>query len=193
VSRGDLTISYNPPGKESKLASAKFGADIALISLDHEDFNGIENASYGERAPFVISGPGEYEIKGVTVRGFGAETEYGGKKSINTIYNVALEGMNLCFLGAQSASTLPQAAKQELDDIDILFLPIGDEGVLDYDDAYKLAVQLEPKAIVPMHYTQESLKKFIKEAGEETKPQEKLTVKKKDLEGKEGEIIVLTH
>ncbi|OGC87293.1 hypothetical protein A3B33_00785 [Candidatus Adlerbacteria bacterium RIFCSPLOWO2_01_FULL_54_16] len=193
MSRGDLTISYNPPGKESKLASAKFGADIALISLDHEDFNGIENASYGERAPFVISGPGEYEIKGVTVRGFGAETEYGGKKSINTIYNVALEGMNLCFLGAQSASTLPQAAKQELDDIDILFLPIGDEGVLDYDDAYKLAVQLEPKAIVPMHYTQESLKKFIKEAGEETKPQEKLTVKKKDLEGKEGEIIVLTH
>jgi len=198
ISQGDLTVSYNPPGKSSKLASAKFGADIALVSLDHEDFNGVENASYGEREPFVISGPGEYEIKGVAVRGFGSSTDYDGKKSINTIYGVTLEGMNLCFIGAQSGAELPQKAKQELDDIDILFLPVGNKWVLDYDAAYKLAVQLEPKAIIPMHYDAESLKKFLKEAGitgqgQENKPQEKLTVKKKDLEGKEGEVIVLSH
>ena len=203
ISQGDLTISYNPPGKNSTLAQAKFGADIALVSYDHEDFNGVENSRFGplrrsaseasEREPFVIEGPGEYEIKGVAVRGFGAPSSYGGKKSINTIYSLTLEGMNLCFLGALAEPSLPHDATQELDDIDVLFLPIGDEGVLDYDDAYKLAVQLEPKAVVPMHYTPESLKKFLKEAGEEVKPQEKLTVKKKDLEGKEGEIIVLSH
>ena len=46
-----------------------------------------------------------------------------------------------------------------------------------------------------MHYGQignkDALKLFLKEAGEDVKPIEKLTVKKKDLEGKEGEIIVL--
>lgn len=197
VSQGDLTLAFNPPGKGSSLASAKFGADVALVSLDHKDFNGVENAAFGEREPFVIQGPGEYEVKGVVVRGFGTPSSYGlsgqdGKETINTIYSVSLEGMNLCYLGALGTGDLPTAAKAELDDIDILFVPVGGDGVLEHAPAYKLAVQLGPKAIVPMHYDAGSLKSFLKEAGAEgTKPQEKLTVKKKDLEGKEAEIIVL--
>jgi L-ascorbate metabolism protein UlaG (beta-lactamase superfamily) len=68
--------------------------------------------------------------------------------------------------------------------------------VLDHAAAYKLAVQLEPKAIIPMHYGElggkDALKAFLKEAGsEDVKPIDKLTAKRKDLEGKEGEIIVL--
>jgi L-ascorbate metabolism protein UlaG (beta-lactamase superfamily) len=191
VSQGDLTLAFNPPSKDSSLKTAKFGSDIVLSTLDHEDFNGIEHASFGERAPFVINGPGEYEVKGVAVRGYPCESTYGNTKGINTIYSISLEGMNLCFLGALGSTQIPTSAKQELDDIDILFLPIGDKGVLDYDDAYKLAVQLEPKAIIPMHYTQDTLKQFLKEAGEDVKPIEKLTVRRKDLEGKESEIIVL--
>ena len=191
ISQGDLTLAFNPPSKDSSLKAPKFGADIALVSLDHEDFNGIENAAFGEREPFVIAGPGEYEVKGVAVRGFGSETTYGGQKGINTIYSVSLEGLNLCFLGALGTSALPQSAAQDLDDIDLLFLPIGDKGALDYDKAYALAVKLEPKAIIPMQYEAADLKNFLKEAGEEVKPIDKLTLKKKDLEGKEGEIIVL--
>ncbi len=195
ITQGNLTLSFNPPSKDSSLKASKFGSDIVLISADHEDFNGVENASFGDREPFVIQGPGEYEVKEVAVRGFGSETSYGGDKGINTIYSVSLEGMNLCFLGALGTPDIPQAAKQELDDIDILFVPIGGDGVLDHAQAYKLAVQLEPKAVVPMHYgalgNKDALKLFLKEAGETTQPIEKLTVKKKDLDGKEGEIIVL--
>lgn len=190
ITQGDLTLAYNPPGKDSTL-KAKFGSDVVLSSLDHEDFNGTENATFGEREPFVINGPGEYEIKGVVVRGFGSESNYGGKKGLNTIYLMTLEGMNLAFLGAHQGP-LPPAAKEALDDIDILFVPIGGKGVLDYEEAEALAVQLEPKAVVPLNYSAEELKKFLKEAGaEDTKPQEKLTIKRKDLEGKEGEVIVL--
>lgn len=198
VTQGDLTLAFNPPSKDSNLKASKFGADIALVSFDNEDFNGTENAAFGEREPFVITGPGEYEVKGVAVRGFGSESGYGipSGKGINTIYSVALEGMNLCFLGALGSVTLPPAAKQELDNIDILFVPIGGEGVLGYEDAYKLAVQLGPKAVVPIHYgdigEKDSLKAFLKEAGKDVKPVDKLTVKKKDLDGKDGEIIVLS-
>ena len=193
VSQGDLTLSFNPPGKGSSLASAKFGADIALVSLNHKDFNGVENAGFGERQPFVIHGPGEYEVKETIIHGFGMPATYDGKETINTIYSVSLEGMNLCFLGAVGSAELPQAAKQELDDIDILFVPVGGGNVLGHAAAYKLAVQLEPKVVIPMHYDTTSLKSFLKEAGaEDTKPQDKLTVKKKDLEGKEAEIVVLS-
>jgi len=192
ISQGDLTLAINPPGKSSKLASAKFGADIALVTLDHDDFNGTENASFGERQPFVIQGPGEYEVRGVAVRGFGTSTTYDKRQTMNTIYSVSLEGLNLCFLGALGGGELPAAAKQELDEVDILFIPVGGGDVLDHKAAYKLGVGLGPKVIVPMHYDQASLKSFLKEAGAEgRKPEEKLTVKKKDLEGKEGEVVVL--
>lgn len=192
VTQGDLTLSINPPSKGSSLASAKFGADLALVSLDHEDFNGTENAGFGERQPFVIQGPGEYEVKGVAVRGFGVPTVYGNKAAINTIYSISLENMNLCFMGALSSPDLPAAAKQELDDIDILFVPVGGGDVLEQAAAYKLAVQLGPKVVIPMHYDDKSLKAFLKEAGAEgTKAEEKLTIKKKDLEGKQSEVVVL--
>jgi L-ascorbate metabolism protein UlaG (beta-lactamase superfamily) len=193
VSQGDLTLAFNPPSKDSALKSIRFGSDITLVSLHNDDFSGIENTSFGEREPFVIQGPGEYEVKGVAVRGFASESNHAGTKGLNTIYSVSLEGINLCFLGALSSIELPKAAQQELDDIDILFLPVGGKGVLDHAQAYKLAVQLEPKAIIPMHFAPESLKSFLKEAGaEDVKPAEKLTVKKKDLDGKEGDIIVLS-
>jgi len=59
-------------------------------------------------------------------------------------------------------------------------------------DANKLAVNLEPKIIIPTHYDAATLKTFLKEAGSESvAPLEKLTIKKKDLEGKEGDIVVL--
>jgi L-ascorbate metabolism protein UlaG (beta-lactamase superfamily) len=190
VSQGDLTLAFNPPGKGSSLTTAKFGADIALVSLAHKDFNGLDNASFGEREPFAIEGPGEYEVKGVDVRGWGTKANYDGKETINTIYSVGLEGMNLAFLGALSSGELPLSAKQELDEIDILFVPVDTLGAA---AAHKLAVGLEPKAIVPMHYTESSLKAYLKEAGAEgTKPIEKLTLKKKDLEGKAAEIVVLS-
>ncbi len=192
VTQGDLTLALNPPSKDSSLKSSKFGSDITLVSLDHEDFNGVENTVFGEREPFAITGPGEYEVKGVAVRGFASESNYAGDKGINTIYSIALENMNLVFLGALSNVELPQSAKEELDDIDVLFVPIGGGGVLDHAAAYKLAVDLEPRAIVPMGYDAATLKSFLKEAGaEDSKPVDKLTVKKKDLADKEAEVIVL--
>jgi L-ascorbate metabolism protein UlaG (beta-lactamase superfamily) len=78
--------------------------------------------------------------------------------------------------------------------IDLLFVPIAGDGVLSPADAYKLAVQFEPKLIIPIGHdtSKDALKMFLKEAGEDTKPVEKLTIKKKDIEGKEGEVVVLS-
>jgi hypothetical protein len=51
---------------------------------------------------------------------------------------------------------------------------------------------LEPKLIIPMEYDKDTLKAFLKEMGDEKVEEiDKLTLKRKDLEGKEGEIVVL--
>ena len=198
VQFGDITIAFNPISKESKFKTTRFFADIALISLESPDMNGIENLAYNGKEPFVISGPGEYEIKNVFLKGFASKSMYEGKERINTIYSVKLESMNLCFLGALSDINLSTEVKEELGDVDVLFLPIGAEGVLDAAKAEKLSVEIEPKIIIPMHYGEvgikDALKKYLKEAGEEdVKPVDKLTLKKKDLEGKEGETVVLSY
>jgi L-ascorbate metabolism protein UlaG (beta-lactamase superfamily) len=72
-------------------------------------------------------------------------------------------------------------------------VPVGGEGMLDAAAAYKLAVSLEPSIIIPMHYTGDSLKKFLKEAGEDVAAIDKLVVKKKDLEAREGDIVILSQ
>ncbi|MBX4199862.1 MBL fold metallo-hydrolase [Candidatus Parcubacteria bacterium] len=195
ISQGDLTLAINPISKNSKLGSRKFGADITLITTNHPDLNGEDQTSRGDKESFVIKGPGEYEVSGVTVKGFLSESNLGGKK-LNTIYTVLFEGMNLAYLGALSNPTLPTLAQESMEDIDILFVPIGDEGTLDPESAYKLAVSLEPKVIIPIHYgavgKKDALNQFLKEGGEDkNSPLDKLVVKKRDLEGKEGEIVVL--
>lgn len=196
ISLGDLTIAYNPVSKNSKFKSSNFGADITLVSLNHEDMNGVENTSRGEKDSFIIRGPGEYEVKDVFIKGFLSSSKYGDKEMINTIYLLSLEGMNLCFLGAIDDPKISTETTEALDGIDVLFVPIGGNGVLDPASAYKLAVSLEPKIIIPIHYgevgNKNALQTFLKEGGEEkVSPIDKLTLKKKDLDGKEGDIVVL--
>jgi hypothetical protein len=198
INFGDTALALNPISKDSKHKSPSFGADIVLISHKDRDFNGFESVSRGDKAPFLISGPGEYEIKGVFIKGFGSVSDYNGSTRPSTFYTIELEDASLCFLGPISSTDL----KDELDDLkrgaDILFVPIGGEGVLEASQAYKLAVSLEPKVIIPMHFgsvgKKDSLKAFLKEGGEEnSKAVDKLTLRKKDLAGKEGEIIVLSQ
>lgn len=193
VQFGDTVLAFDPISKESNHKSSSFGADIALVSLNHHDMNGVAQVSRGDKNVFVIDGPGEYEVQGVFVRGVASVSNYDGKERINTIYTVNLEGMNICFLGALSDPNISSEAKSAIDSVDILFVPISGEGVLSPSDAYKFAIALEPSIIIPMNVDEKSLKSFIKEGGSgSVETLDKLTVKKKDLEGKEGEIIVIS-
>lgn len=198
ITFGDITLAINPVSKDSKLKKARFGADIVFISLNDKDFNGIEQVTHGDKTPFVISGPGEYETHKIFVKGIKSTSTYGGSSRINTIYRITLEGINLCFLGAFDSRKISADIKEALNGIDILFVPIGGGGVLNPSEAHELSVDLEPKIIIPMHYGEieekvGALKSFLKEEGSKNgNPLDKLTLKKKDLEGKEGEIIVLS-
>ena len=191
---GDMVLAFDPVSKESKFRANNFGADIALISLNHPDMNGIDQVNRGEKQAFIINGPGEYEIQGVFIKGLPSSSGYDGSEHINTIYTVNFENMNLCFLGALGSIEIPNETKAGIDDVDILFVPVGGNGVLKPAEAYKFAVSLEPSIIIPMNFDEKSIKAFLKEGGEEgIRPIEKLTIKKKDLEEKEGEIIVLSE
>ncbi len=192
VSFGSTTLAFNPIAKKSKFESVKFGSDVAFVTMWHEDFNGVEQVALGNKQPFVVDGPGEYEIGPVTARGFGVKTTYDKEERYNTIYQVRLEEMNIIFLGGLSNTDFDPKIFAEFGDVDILFLPIGGGDVLEVPQASKLAVKLEAKVIVPMHYDAAALSAFLKEEGVESlKPVDKLTLKKKDVFAFSGEVMVL--
>lgn len=195
IGQGNLTVAFNPISKDSKFSSiaSRFGSDIALSTINHPDYNGFDMVSHGDIVPFEISGPGDYEIKDIFIKGIMTNTLLSGKKYINTIYSLSIENISLCFLGAVSDEKLSPLVREQIEQPDILFVPIGNNDLLSPIEAYKLAVTLEPKIIIPMDYNDMTLKAFLKEAGQEKVPPiEKFTIKAKELAGREGEIVVLS-
>lgn len=192
ASAGDTTIVFGPVSKSSKnFKPTNFGADVAFISYNHPDANGSEEAGRGDKQPFVVLGPGEYEIKDIAAFGFASTSKYGGDEKINTIYSVTFDGISVLYAGCVGTTTLPKDI-EEIDPPDVLIVPVGPEGTLTPSEAQKLAVNLEAKIVIPIAYDDKSLKLFLKEAGAEgVKPEEKLTIKKKDVAGKENEVVVL--
>lgn len=194
IQLGETVIAYNPIGKDSKEKASRFGADIVLSSLRHADFNGVEQCAYGEKQPAIIDGPGEYEVDGIFIKGFGTETTYDKESKINTVFGVMFEGINLAFLGSlASPEALTREVKEGLGEVDVLFVPVRGGDTLDAAAAYKLTLSLDAKVVIPMDYegAQAALTQFIKEGSDTAETIEKFTFKKKDLEGKEADIVVL--
>ena len=184
-------MAFNPVAKESEAKVTRFGADLCLIASNVPEANGLDSVTYANKTPFVIDGPGEYEKTGIFVRGIASG---GVDGSVNTIYTMTLDGINICHLGLLKDPKLPDEAVEDIGSVDILFVPIGGGQVLEPKEAAKVVAGLEPSVIVPVMYDDnpEALKIFLKEAsdGKETTV-DKLTVKRKDLDGKVGEVIII--
>jgi L-ascorbate metabolism protein UlaG (beta-lactamase superfamily) len=192
---GDLTFAINPVSKEGKGKLSKYGADVTLVTTNHPDYNGVEQTEMGSKTPFVIRGPGEYEVQNIFIKAFGTPVtlKEGKKEKVyqNTSYVFMIDGIRVTFLGAIGELLKPEH-KEVIDETDVLFLPVGNDSfLLNPYDAYKLSVSLEPKLVIPMDYDEQSLPIFLKEAGtEKVEPVEKLTIKKKDIDGKLGEVVL---
>ena len=192
---GDRVIALNPIAKDSKFKTSGFGADVALITTNHPDYNGSETVTYGDRVPFIINGPGEYELSVVIYRGYGSKGTDGKKDLVTAIYYFEFDDIKICFLGALYEGNISTEAREAIDNVDILFVPIGGKTVINAEVAAKLARTFEAKMVIPMDYGNDqepdALKKFLKETStKETAPVEKLTLKLRDLAGKEGEVVV---
>jgi len=194
VSAGDTTIAVNPPSASSKHKVPKFGADIVIIPAAHPDWDGEETASHGAKEPFVVRGPGAYEVGDVVITGYASEGAQGKETNDygNAVYAVQFDGMNILLLGALSSAKLPQEIRADLDDVDIVFVPLGDS-TLEAKSAHDLIVSLEAKLIIPYAVgTDKDLKEFVNLSGAAgAKPQEKLTLRAKDVTLMSGEVVIL--
>lgn len=179
----------------------KVAADIVTISHGHQDHNNREAVSgtTKRKKPFVITGPGEYEIAGVSIFGVTTfhDTSRGSKRGKNTIYVITLDGMRVAHLG-DLGHKLTESQLEEVNGADILIIPVGGTYTLDAKEAVEVIGQVEPKIIIPMHYRLPGLtikldpvEEFLKEMeAEAIQPVPKLVISKDKLP-EEKEVVVL--
>jgi len=198
IQHGDTIFACNPISKEFKMPSGKstrFGATVALVTTELPECNGTEQVTYAGKDPFVIQGPGEYEIGGIFIRGIYNETHIKNETKVNTAYFTTIDNIKIGFLGYMSGK-LSGDIKEAAEGVDILFVPVGEDvdGQMNAHDAHAAVVSLEPKIVIPMGYNEKTLPLFLKEAGVKMRDSiEKLTVKRKDLENKNGEVVILSE
>jgi L-ascorbate metabolism protein UlaG (beta-lactamase superfamily) len=196
--KSPVNIVIDPFSPEIGLRPPSAPADIVLVTHDHYDHNNVK-AIPGQ--PFVVNGPGEYEIKDVYIIGIPSfhDAVEGKEKGSNTIYVIDAEDLRVCHLGDIGQKELTDEQLEKIGEIDILMIPVGGNFTISEKEAQKIMAQIEPKITIPMHYLIPKLKlkiegvdKFLKSLGiKSMEPMAKLSIKKKDILPEEAKIIVL--
>lgn len=129
-------------------------ADIVTVSHFHPGHNYTAGVA---DEPNRIESPGEYEIGGTFITGVATfhDDRKGSQRGKNTIYIIEMDGITLCHLGDLGHPLNPNLI-EEIGDIDILLLPVGEVATIPIDTAAEIVRQLEPSIVVPMHYKTEA-------------------------------------
>ncbi len=137
---------------------------------------------------FIVSSPGEYDVRGIFIEAIPSLSS----NDYKIIYKIRAEGMKICHLGSFSKKEIGSKELEAIGETDILFLPIGD-GFANAEEAGKIISQIEPKAVIPTAYENQSqLEKFLKIMGiKDAEAQKKLKIDIKSLPKEEMKVFVI--
>ena len=141
--------------------------NLLTISHNHSDHNQAGLVKAG----FVIDGPGEYEVGGVSVVGIPTwhDDQEGKERGINTIFVIEIDGLRIAHAG-DLGHKLTQEQLDEVGPIDVVLVPVGGVYTIDPAAAGAVVRQVDPWVAIPMHYKQlnpelAGVESFLKEMG----------------------------
>ena len=192
-----VTLVTDPFDSSIGLKPPKFEANIVTVSHDHFDHNNV-GALKGD--PFVINTAGEYDISGVMVQGVDSyhDEKEGEERGRNIMYRIDMDDISVSHAG-DLGHTLDNKQLEVLAGTDILLLPIGGTYTIDAKRGAEVVSQVQPRMVIPMHYSLPQLKvdiegteKFIKEMGLKPTYEDKLKIQKKELPQEDMEVVILS-
>lgn len=179
VQAGDYTLLIDPENQRSFK-----GAQVALNTVKPA----LTEEGEGEGAPIWIEHQGEYEVGGVRIHGYSTGYDEKTKKE-NTAYHILFDDISIVVLGHLSKDLEPKTLSVFMN-ADIIIAPAAGTPYLEVGKVAKLIRQIEPGIIIPS--LTEKPAAFLKELNREVKPEEKLTIKKKEIEQKGMRVVWLT-
>lgn len=197
----NASVVIDPYDNQTGPKFPKVEADIVVSSHDHHDHSNIEAVKGYKKE---ISGPGEYEVMGVSFIGIASyhDDKKGEDRGKNTIFVIEIDGIRICHLGDLGHKLLEKQLNA-IGDIDVLMIPVGGVYTIDSKQAAEVVKQIEPYFIIPMHYQHrdldqkafsklEPVENFLKESGTTVERTKKLSLKKDEIiQDQPAKVIVL--
>ena len=185
-----------PPSIGLKLP--KLEAELVTVSHPHENHSYTQAVAGGG---YRIEGPGEYEVAGVSVFGLPTfhDASSGAERGRNTVYVIELDDVRICHLGDLGHRLGDQDA-ESIGTVDVLLVPVGGHNTLSAAQAAEVVRQIDPRVVVPMHFSIPGLKvqldpvdRFLKEMGvaETTESQPKLSMQGSSAAEAETRVVLL--
>jgi L-ascorbate metabolism protein UlaG (beta-lactamase superfamily) len=166
--RGKATIITDPFSDAIGLKVPRLRGDVVTISHDAPGHNHVGAVKEYTR---LLSGPGEYEIGGVSIIGVALHNTESDPPRRNIGYLFDYDGLTVVHLG--DLDHIPgQSMIEVLGTVNVLLVPVGGGGGLNATQAIELISLLEPNYVVPMHYQLpesaldlEPVDRFLREMG----------------------------
>ncbi|MFQ5934713.1 MAG: MBL fold metallo-hydrolase, partial [Dehalococcoidia bacterium] len=140
-------------------------------------------------APRVFTSPGEYEYRGIAVRGvMTPQLPETPRERRSVAFGIEMDGVNICHLGDIAVPPTPRQI-DELSPVDVLLVPTGGVCTMDVEQVYQTMQDLAPKIVIPMHHstpgvavTLQGLDVFLRRMGlSDINPQPRLVVTTSNL------------
>jgi L-ascorbate metabolism protein UlaG (beta-lactamase superfamily) len=168
--RSMATVVTDPyDHREVGYEALKLKSDIVTVSYNLPGHNFV-SAVKGD--PYLISGPGEFEIGGVFITGVQTNGHAHKEGELrNTLYVIDYNGVTVAHMG--NINRVPtQTEVEELGPVHVALVPVGGGTSLNAAKAAEVVSLLEPSIAIPMMYHTEdgklpleTLSKFLKEMG----------------------------
>jgi len=150
--RDGATVITDPhDGKSIGIPAPNLKGDIVVISHDHFDHN-CARVVKGQGLS-IIRDPIMTVDRGVRIQGIETchDSQNGEKRGKNIVFKIEMDGVTFCHLG-DLGHMLDEEQLAQIGVPDILFIPVGNVFTLDVKSAVRLAEEMRPKVVIPMHY-----------------------------------------
>ncbi len=182
--------SFELKSKDAKLVTNPFdeGVSKTMSRIKPDIVITTHKSKVKENDYYMITSPGEFEVKDIFVYGFLSFVDKKNEKDHEQadLYMVDVEGIHFGIID-KSVSRVRSWVRNEMGIVDVLFVSLAEDSKMKLDKLGDLVNKIEPFVVIPMDYTKKSLEKFSKMMGVKEMEKEKdMKFKKSDFSDEEA-------
>jgi L-ascorbate metabolism protein UlaG (beta-lactamase superfamily) len=185
-------------GGQLSYGQIKDRADIVLTSHDHADHNDPKSLP---GSPEIVKDSSSKTVKGISIKGISTfhDASKGSERGANIIFTFTVDGIKICHLG-DLGHILSEKELAEIGSVDLLLIPVGGYFTIDAKEATRVAEQIKPKVLIPMHFKTDKcgfpiapVEDFLKGKSDVKRPKASEAAFEKKTLSPQMEILVLEH